>query len=83
MNDPAALNEKGISSFSAGDYATAVECWEKAAGLGHIGSHVYLSMAYEKGCGVEIDMKKYTHHLELAAIGGHPLARYNLGCDMR
>jgi TPR repeat protein len=32
------------------------------------------------GKGVEKDLKKQLHHLEIAAIGGHPDARYNLGC---
>ena len=32
------------------------------------------------GKGVEKDEKKELHHAEQAAIGGHPDARYNLGC---
>jgi TPR repeat protein len=32
------------------------------------------------GHGVEEDEKKKMFHLEEAAIGGHPIARYNLGC---
>ena len=35
-------------------------------------------MVYYQGLGVEHDMKKYIHHLEQAAIGGHVIARYNL-----
>ena len=34
---------------------------------------------YQKGQGVEKDLKKALYHLEEAAIGGHPYARYNLG----
>jgi TPR repeat protein len=32
------------------------------------------------GHGVEKDEKKKMFHMEEAAIGGHPIARYNLGC---
>jgi TPR repeat protein len=35
---------------------------------------------YGDGDGVEKDMGKEIYHRELAAIGGHPTARYNLGC---
>ena len=36
-----------------------------------------------KGEGAEKDEKKEIHHLEEAAIGGHPSARYNLACCER
>ena len=36
---------------------------------------------YHDGEGVEKDEEKYIHHLEEAAIGGHPGARYNIGCE--
>jgi TPR repeat protein len=36
---------------------------------------------YRKGEGVEKDMKKFIYHSEEAAIGGHHLARYNLGIE--
>ena len=36
---------------------------------------------YREGTGVEKDEKKQVSHLEEAAIGGHPKARHNLGCD--
>jgi len=39
--------------------------------------HFYL---YSEGQGVEKDQKKELFHLEEAAIGGHPEARYNLAC---
>jgi len=35
---------------------------------------------YENGEGIEKDEKKKLYHLGLAAIGGHPFARRNLGC---
>ena len=35
---------------------------------------------YHEGEGVEKDEEKVAYHWEKAAIGGHPQARYNLGC---
>jgi TPR repeat protein len=42
-------------------------------------AHFNLSIMYRKGNGVEKDEKKAAHHLEEAAIGGHHVARFNLG----
>ena len=78
-NDPVALNSEALNHFEAGNYAVAIEHWEKAAGLGHAESHYQLSISYQEGLGVEKDMKKFTFHAEQAAIGGHVMARYNLG----
>jgi TPR repeat protein len=36
---------------------------------------------YAAGEGVEKDKEKSIYHLERAAIGGHPDARYNLGLE--
>ena len=36
-------------------------------------------MAYDSGDGVERDTKKAQHYWELAAMGGDPAARFNLG----
>ncbi len=35
---------------------------------------------YYNGDGVEKDKEKEVYHLEKAAIGGHPYARFSLGC---
>jgi TPR repeat protein len=43
-------------------------------------AHVLLARLYNEGKGVERDPKKQLFHLEEAAIGGHPRARYMLGC---
>ncbi len=43
-NDPVvALQQAGMHRFIAGDYATGIEYWEKAAGLGDIGPYYQLS----------------------------------------
>ena len=57
----------------------AFEFLTKAAGLGDAAAHFNLSVMYWEGIGVEKDEKMKIFHLEEAAIGGHPLARYNLG----
>ena len=56
----------------------ALEYWTRAAGLGIEQAHYNLSMLYTKGEGVDRNKKKAMYHLEKAAIGGHPQARYNL-----
>ncbi len=81
QNDPVALREEGRSCRSEGDYKGMVEYLTKAAALGDVGAHYDLSNLYRKGELVEKDMKKFIYHSEEAAIGGHPSARYNLGCE--
>ena len=80
-NDPAAMSQIGSDCFHEGDYETALEYLTKAAELGDAGAHHYLSIMHWKGQGVEKDEKKEIYHLEEAAIGGHPGARHNLGCN--
>ena len=77
-NDPVALRAKGVACYSEGDYEGAFEYYSKAAGLGDIEAHYNLTYMYNDGKGVEKDVKKEVYHMEEAAIGGHPSARYNL-----
>ncbi len=58
----------------------AFEYWTKAAELEDVEVHFRLSDLYRFGEGVEKDMEKVINHLEAATIGGHPNARYDLGC---
>jgi tetratricopeptide (TPR) repeat protein len=78
-NDPVAIYEMGKKHYNKGDYDGAFEYYTKAAGLGEVGAHYNLSFMYRGGEGVAKDMKKEIYHLEEAAIGGHPEARFNLG----
>ena len=78
-NDPVAIHQIGSKCNNEGDYEKAFEYLAKAAQLGNMDAHYNLSVLYQKGEGVEKDKKKETYHLEEAAIGGHPWARYNLG----
>ena len=57
----------------------ALELWHQATELGSISAHHNLAMAHQFGQGVRQDSKKGLHHARLAAIGGHEIARYNLG----
>jgi len=80
-NDPVAMCFMGKERHHEGDYETALEYFTTAAGLGDADAHYNLSLIYSKGEGVEKDKEKEAHHLEEAAIGGHPSARHNLGCE--
>ena len=80
-NDPAALSQMGADRRNEGDYDTALEYLAKAADLGDLDAHYELSVMYGDGEGVEKDEEKKVYHLEEAAIGGHPNARYNLGAN--
>eukprot|EP00984_Skeletonema_dohrnii_P027854 scaffold17545_cov81-Skeletonema_dohrnii-CCMP3373.AAC.3 len=80
-NDPVAITTEGFKQDEKGEYSSAFEYFTKAAGLGVVEAHYQLSNFYYDGHGVEKDMGKSIHHLEEAAIGGHPDARYNLGIE--
>ena len=79
-NDPEAMWQMGARRLAEGDYKSAFEYSTKAAELGDANAHFNLSIMYRLGQGVEKDEKKHVYHLEVAAIGGHVDARYNLGC---
>ncbi len=79
-NDPVAMSQEGAEQHETGNYSEAVEYFTKAAELGDADAHYRLSPMYYHGQHVEKDIGKYIHHLEEAAIGGHPEARYYLGC---
>ena len=79
-NDPVAICFMGVERYKKGNYNAAFDYWTRAAALGDAHAHYQLSVLYHTGQGVEKDEKKFLHHLTEAAIGGHPDARYNLGC---
>jgi tetratricopeptide (TPR) repeat protein len=79
-NDPEAMQQMGARRRDEGDYKSLFEYYTKAAELGDVTAHYNLSVVYHLGHGVEKDEKKRVYHLEVAAIGGHILARHNLGC---
>ncbi len=79
-NDPVAMSQMGRKRYDDGDYNVAFEYWTRAASLGDAASNHQLSVMYHEGLGIEKDEKRALHHAEKAAIGGHPTARYHLGC---
>ena len=80
-NDPAALCHEGKKHYNKGYYSRAFEYLSKAAELGDVRAHYHVAMMYRLGRGVEEDEEKVKYHFEEAAIGGHPLARHNLGIN--
>eukprot|EP00984_Skeletonema_dohrnii_P017163 scaffold7751_cov76-Skeletonema_dohrnii-CCMP3373.AAC.3 len=81
-NDPAAMVSMSLRHYRSGDYDDAFRYVNKAAKLGDDArAHFQLARFYHGGQCVEKDGKKEVYHLEQAAIGGHPRARYNLGCE--
>ncbi len=80
-NDPIAIRERGCQCYHNGEYESAFEHLTKAAGLGDIEAHYQLSLMYHFGKGVEKDEKTLNYHLEQEGIGGHPMARCNLGYE--
>eukprot|EP00985_Skeletonema_marinoi_P016387 scaffold8797_cov83-Skeletonema_marinoi.AAC.2 len=80
-NDPVAMRREGFVQYEKGNYSSAVEYYTKATELGDVDAHFRLSILYHNGQGVEKDRGKDIYHLEEAAIGGHPNARYNLGVE--
>ena len=78
-NDPVATCSMGTKRYHEGDYTAAFEYFTKAAALGDVQAHYQLSWLYHDGTGVEKDEKRAMYYAEMAAIGGHPSARHNLG----
>eukprot|EP00985_Skeletonema_marinoi_P032270 scaffold39086_cov169-Skeletonema_marinoi.AAC.1 len=78
-NDPIAMRQEGKDLYKKGDYQRAFEYYTRAAELGDMDAHYELADLYHYGHGVEEDRGQKIHHLEEAAIGGHPGARFNLG----
>eukprot|EP00571_Detonula_confervacea_P003628 CAMPEP_0172315722 /NCGR_PEP_ID=MMETSP1058-20130122/26073_1 /TAXON_ID=83371 /ORGANISM="Detonula confervacea, Strain CCMP 353" /LENGTH=311 /DNA_ID=CAMNT_0013029869 /DNA_START=102 /DNA_END=1037 /DNA_ORIENTATION=- len=61
------------------DTKKSFELWVRATELGSVEAYNSLSNSYLQGRGVERDVKKAKHYMQLAAMGGQPIARYNLG----
>ena len=78
-NDPESTYRMGREHHEKGDYDVAFRYFTKAAEMGDVDAHFSLSLRYHEGQGVEMNKEKELYHLEEAAIGGHPTARYNLG----
>ena len=80
-NDPVVTRLEGRQQYKKENYRRAFDYFSKAAELGDAQAHYQLSLMYHEGNGVEKDEGKKKYHFEEAAIGGHPIARYNLGIN--
>jgi len=86
LDDPIAMYNFGVD-YQDGtcgfpqDYTKALELFHRSGDIGYAESYNNIGYAYERGEGVEVDMKKAKHFYELAAIGGDVFARHNLGID--
>jgi len=82
---PLAIWRLGRLKIHDGDVAGALDCWHKAAKLGSVAAHYELSIAYnvrlEGHVVVHNNRERFQYHSEQAAMGGHPVARYNLGLN--
>ena len=78
-NDSFAICQRVGKEQEQGNYLSAFEYYTKAAELGDGWAHYRLAQLYSLGMGVDKDEEKEIHHLEEAAIGGHPDARHRLG----
>ena len=79
VNDPVAIFQEGALQYQKGDYQRAFEYYAKAAALGDANAHYRLSILYNNGQGVKTNNRKMIYHMVEAAVGGHPVARHNLG----
>jgi tetratricopeptide (TPR) repeat protein len=78
VNDPNALRQMGVRCGKEGDYDGAFEYLKEAAESGDAAAHYILGDMYYNGDGVEENEEEAVYHWEKAAVGGHPIARYNL-----
>jgi len=86
LNDATGIYNLGCHYFNGSyglpqSYARALELYHRAGKLGSIPSYYNIGIAYYNGLGVERDAKKAAHYLEVAAIRGDGLARFNIGID--
>ncbi len=79
--DAVAICHQGREEYNKGYYQRAIDYYTKAAELGDVNAHCELSQMYREGKGGEPDIRKEVYHLEEAVIGGHTIARHNLGCQ--
>jgi hypothetical protein len=72
----------GISAWSAGDYAKAVEIWRPLASAGNADAQFNLAQAFKLGRGVPIDLAAAQGYYERAARQGHRDAQTSLGLTL-
>ena len=84
VDDAEAILQLGYAYFNGDvgleqDHEKAMELWLRARKLGCASAYYSLGIEYFKGEDVAYDFKKAKYYWELAAMGGHVLARQNVG----
>ena len=80
-NDPVAMVQRGMLHFQKEENKIAFDYFTKATQFGDAEAHYRLAQMYHFGEDVEKDKEKKIHHLEEAALRGHPSARFLLGYE--
>lgn len=70
---------KGRDAYEQGDYALAIEHWERAAALSHAEAEFRLGAMHDEGTGVEADPARAVEWYRRAAEHGSQRAQFNLG----
>ena len=83
-DDAWAIYNSGCYYYDGGmgwpqDKEKSIKLWLQAGELGCAEAYYNLANSYFSGEGAEKDLKKAKYYFELAAMGGHVKARYNLG----
>ena len=71
--------QKGLTAYSAGDYATAIQEWTPLAEAGDVPVQYNLGVMYDNGQGVPQDYAEAVKWYRLAADQGYAGAQTNLG----
>ena len=84
MGDANAIHSFGCFYFNEErgfpqDRTKAFELWHRAGELGCASANNIIGSSYYRGEDVERNIEKAKHYWELGAIGGHAMARHNLG----
>ena len=72
-------DQKGLTAYNSGDYATALREWTPLAEQGDADAQYNLGVMYANGQGVSQDYKTAVKWYRLAAEQGNPRAQGNLG----
>lgn len=73
-----ALFADGRDAYERGDYAAAVEHWERAAAMSHAEAEFRLGAMHEEGTGVDRDLDRAVEWYRRAAKHGSQQAQFNL-----
>ena len=80
ISEPQNAFEAGRMAFQAGDYAKAVNWYQRAVDQGDARAQCDLGYCYYSGRGVSVDERRAAELFRRAAKQGNAEAQYNLGC---